>query len=415
MANTQELREQRAQIWEQMQEVVNRAEREGRALSEEDKTVYDRLESDLDGKGEEIARAEKHLTIANAMASFGPDLSAADEGPAGGVTDKDQAYASAFNSWMRRGPQALDAEQAQALRGGFTDIQNAAGTTSGSVGGYLVPEGFRTKLVEAVKSIAAMRQVAEVITTETGNTLPWPTVDDTANEGVIIGENVQNTEQDFTFGTKQLEAYMYSSTIVRVSFQMLQDSAFDLDTWLAKGLGQRIGRIQARHFTVGAGTTEPDGIATSATAGVTGVTGQTTTVGYDDLMALSESIDPAYIEGGNCNWMMSQDARKMVRKIKDDQNRPLWEPSLAKGAPDSLLGHGVVLNNYVPVPAANAKSILFGDFREAYVIRDASDMALLRLTERYADYFQVGFVAFQRSDGTMQNAGAVKAWKHSNT
>ena len=413
MANTQELREQRAQIWEQMQEVVNRAEREGRPLNEEDKAVYDRLESDLDGKGEEIARAEKHLTIANAMSSFGPAPSEVDPEPVG--KDGSELYASAFNSWMRRGPQALDAEQAQALRGGFTDIQNAAGTTSGGAGGYLVPAGFRTKLIEAVKSVAAMRQVAEVITTETGNTLPWPTVDDTANEGVLIGENVQNTEQDFTFGTNQLEAYMYSSTIVRVSFQLLQDSAFDLDTWLAKALGQRIGRIQARHFTVGAGSTEPDGIATSATAGVTGTTGQTLTVGYDDLMGLAESIDPAYIEGGNCNWMMSQDARKMVRKIKDNQDRPLWEPSLAKGAPDSLLGHGVVLNNYVPVPAANAKSILFGDFREAYVIRDASDVALLRLTERYADYFQVGFVAFQRSDGTMQNAGAVKAWKHSAT
>ena len=413
MANTQELREQRAQIWEQMQEVVNRAEREGRPLNEEDKAVYDRLESDLDGKGEEIARAEKHLTIANAMSSFGPAPSEVDPEPVG--KGGSELYASAFNSWMRRGPQALDAEQAQALRSGFTDIQNAAGTTSGGAGGYLVPAGFRTKLIEAVKSVAAMRQVAEVITTETGNTLPWPTVDDTANEGVLIGENVQNTEQDFTFGTNQLEAYMYSSKIVRVSFQLLQDSAFDLDSWLAKALGQRIGRIQARHFTVGAGSTEPDGIVTSATAGVTGVAGQTTTVGYDDLMALAESIDPAYIEGGNCNWMMSQDARKMVRKIKDNQNRPLWEPSLAKGAPDSLLGHGVVLNNYVPVPAANAKSILFGDFREAYVIRDASDVALLRLTERYADYFQVGFVAFQRSDGTMQNAGAVKAWKHSNT
>ena len=274
---------------------------------------------------------------------------------------------------MRRGPQALDAEQAQALRSGSPTFRTLPEPPRVALVATLVPAGFRTKLVEAVKSIAAMRQVAEVITTETGNTLPWPTVDDTANEGVLIGENVQNTEQDFTFGTKQLEAYMYSSTIVRVSFQILQDSAFDLDTWLAKGLGQRIGRIQARHFTVGAGTTEPDGIATSATAGVTGVTGQTTTVGYDDLMSLSESIDPAYIEGGNCNWMMSQDARKMVRKIKDNQNRPLWEPSLAKGAPDSLLGHGVVLNNYVPVPAANAKSILFGDFREAYVIRDASD------------------------------------------
>jgi HK97 family phage major capsid protein len=96
----------------------------------------------------------------------------------------------------------------------------------------------------------------------------------------------------------------------------------------------------------------------------------------------------------------------------DSQNRPLWEPSIQVGVPDSLLGYGVVLNNYVPVPAASAKSLLFGDFREAYVIRDVAGFQLLRLEERYADYLQVGFLGFQRSDGTMQNTSAVKAFQH---
>ena len=269
-----------------------------------------------------------------------------------------------------------------------------------------MPPAFRQKLIEKMNFIAVMRQYAEVINTDTGASLPWPTVDDTGNEGAILAENTQVTEQDVTFGQASLDAYMYTSKLVRLSLQLLNDEAFGLEGWLANALGTRIGRIQNRHFTVGTGTGQPDGLFTSAAVGVTA--GSATAITYDDLVELTESLDPAYLGGGNLRFMMSQAARKTLRKLKDGQNRPLWEPSLTAGSPDTLMGYGLSLNNYVPAPAASAKSVGFGDIREAYVIRDVQDFALLRLTERYADYLQVGFLGFQRSDGTLQNASAFK-------
>ena len=111
---------------------------------------------------------------------------------------------------------------------------------------------------------------------------------------------------------------------------------------------------------------------------------------------------------GNARFMMSQAARSLLRKLKDGQNRPLWEPSLQADTPDRLLGYGLTLNNYMSAPATGVKSVGFGDIREAYVIRDVSDFALLRLAERYAEFLQVGFIGFQRSDGTLQNSAAVR-------
>lgn len=413
MPTTQQLREQRATAWEKMKGLI-----EQDSMTAEESQTYDRLEQEVDDLGVQIARAERHDLRA---ADFGrvetPGAAATvttdDEPPA---TDRDRAYAQAFASYMRSGTSALSNEAQALLRSGWVEgPQNAQGVGTGAAGGFTVPPAFRQKIVEMITYVAAMRQYAEVINTETGASLPWPTVDDTANEGAILAENTQDTEQDVTFGQATLDAYMYTSKLVRVSLQLLQDNAFDLDNWLAKALGNRIGRIQNRHFTVGTGTGQPDGIVTSAGVGKTGATGQTTTVTYDDLVDLVESIDPAYLESGNARFMMSQSARKAIRKLKDSQNRPLWEPSIQAGVADSLLGYPVALNNYVPVPAASAKSIIFGDIREAYVIRDVSEFALLRLAERYADFLQVGFIGFQRSDGTLQNGSAVKAYQHSAT
>lgn len=201
---------------------------------------------------------------------------------------------------------------------------------------------------------------------------------------------------------------------MRVSLQLLNDNAFNLNSWLPRALGRRIGRIQNRHYTVGTGTAQPDGIITSATVGVTLPTGNTTSLTYDGLVDLIDSIDPSYINS-NSRFMMNQATRKTFRKLKDSQNRPLWEPSLQVGVPDSILGYPVALNNYMATPAANAKTVLFGDINAAYVIRDVSDVAVMRLTERYADFLQVGFLAFQRSDGTLQNASAAKVLVQSAT
>ncbi|HEY1178602.1 MAG TPA: phage major capsid protein [Phytomonospora sp.] len=416
MATTQQLREQRASIWEQMKAIMDGAEREGRSLTGEETQTYDRLEKDLDAKGDEITRQEAFDRRSEEFAKVDRTgvVAPADELDKG--TEPAKGYTEAFARYMRMGVSALDHDDQKVLRAGWVEgPSNAAGVGTGAAGGYTVPPAFRQKIVETMTFVAAMRQLAEVIGTDTGANLPWPTVDDTANEGAILAENTQVTEQDVTFGQASLDAYMYTSKLVRVSLQLLNDNAFGLESWLARALGLRIGRVQNRHFTVGTGTGQPDGIVTSAGVGKVGATGSTTTVAYDDLIDLIDSLDPAYLNGGNCRFMMSQAARKSLRKLKDSQNRPLWEPSLQAGVPDTLLGYGLTLNNYMPTPAASAKSILFGDIREAYVIRDVSDFALLRLSERYADYLQVGFLGFQRSDGTLQNASAVKAYQNSAT
>lgn len=409
----QELRNQRANIWEQMQEVMDEADKNGWSAEREQK--YDALQTDLDKKGDEITRVEAHEKLAEGFNHVDrSNVVPADSSLPDADEQFGRGYSNAFNQYLRNGIGALDHEEQKVLRNGWQDATKdapraAGGVGSGAAGGYTVPPAFRQKIIERIQFIASMRQLAEVITTDTGANLPWPTVDDTANEGAILGENTQDTEQDVVFGNAGLDAYMYTSKIVRLSLQLLNDNAFGLEAWLANALGARIGRVQNRHFTVGTGTNQPDGIITSAAVGVTAA--GVAAVTYDELVDLTDSLDPAYLEGGNVRFMMSQAARKLLRKLKDSQNRPLWEPSLTAGTPDTLMGYGLTLNNYMATPATGVKSIGFGDIREAYIIRDVSDFALLRLTERYADFLQVGFLGFQRSDGTLQNAAAFKVLK----
>jgi HK97 family phage major capsid protein len=182
----------------------------------------------------------------------------------------------------------------------------------------------------------------------------------------------------------------------------------------------RIARAQNAHFTTGTGTGQPEGVQTNATVGKTGATGQTTTVILNDLIDLVHSVDPAYRVGEGVAWMMSDSALGTVRKLRDDSGgagvgRPVIEPSVQGGLPDSLFGFPIVVNQDMPVMAANAKSILFGNFRQYYVIRDALDFSVKRLDERYADLLQVGFLGWQRSDALVQDAAAVKAYRNSAT
>ncbi len=407
--STLKLREERANIWEQMKALVDKAEAEGRDLSAEETASYERMESDLDSLGNRIEREEK-------LSARAPEFDRNATASAGMVapTERDEHddYTAAFAAYIRNEP--LSYEQQRALQAGFdASIKNAAGVGSGAAGGYTVPPEFRDKFVETQKWFGPMLQEAEVIYTDTGANLQWPTNDDTANVGAILAENSQVTEQDFTIGTASIDAYMYTSKLVRASLQFLQDNAINADVWLPERLGVRIGRILNQHFTTGTGTSQPDGIVTSATVGVTGTGSLASTggVSYDNIVDLVESLDPAYGGGNGLKFMGHQSVRKALRKLKDGQNRPLWEPSLQVGMADSLLGYPFVLNNDMATVAQSSKSLLFGNIRQAYVIRVVKGLTVLRLTERYADYLQVGFLGFERADGTMQDANAVRVFQ----
>lgn len=186
-----------------------------------------------------------------------------------------------------------------------------------------------------------------------------------------------------------------------------------MNTWLPRKLGERVGRILNQHFTTGTGTGQPDGIVTSATVGVTGTGSLATTGGisYDNIVDLIEALDPAYGGQDGLQFMFHQSVRAALRKLKDSQGRPLWEPSLQAGAADQFAGYSYIINNDMATLATNSKSLLFGAIDQAYVIRLVTGLQTMRLTERYADYLQVGFLAFQRADGTLQDANAVRVFQ----
>jgi len=274
-----------------------------------------------------------------------------------------------------------------------------AQSLTNSAGGFTVPVGFLNQLEESLLSYGGMREVATILRTDSGNSLPIPTVSDHANVGAILAENSQVAEQDITFAQITLAAYKYSSKLIRVSAELLQDSAIDLESFIGGALGTRIARILNQHFTTGDGSSKPQGVINSGT-GVTAASAEAIT--YAELVDLQHSVDPAY--RGSAKWMMNDSTFKVVRKLVDDQNRPLFQPDISAASPGTLLGQDVVINQDVAAIGASAKVIIYGDFSK-YIIRDVTDFTLLRLEERYADYHQVGFVGFSRHDGRILDAG----------
>lgn len=202
-----------------------------------------------------------------------------------------------------------------------------------------------------------------------------------------------------TFAQITLKAYKYSSKLVRVSAELLQDTAIDLESFIGNALGTRIARILNTHFTTGDNSSKPQGVVNAGT-GVTCASASAIT--YSEILDLQHSVDPAY--RANARFMLHDSTLKAIRKLVDDQNRPIFQQDITGASPGTLLGWPIVVNQDIATIAASAKVIVAGDFSK-YLIRDVTDFTLLRLEERYADYHQVGFVGFSRHDGRILDAG----------
>lgn len=335
--------------------------------------------------------------------------------PGGAQTDE----GAALRAMLTGGLGALSAEQRNAMHARVNpDIRAAMSTTTATEGGYTVATEFSRTLISAMKASFAVRGVATGIQTSTGAQMLFPTSDATSEEGEIVGQNASVTALDTTFGQASLDVFKYSSKSIALPFELLQDSMFNVESFIQELLRLRLGRIQNRHHTLGTNSGQPRGLVPAATVGATGATGQTVTVKYEDLVNLGHSVDPAYRDA--CKWMMHDDTLKALRKIKDDNGRPIFVPGYEQGnpggAPDRLLGREIVINQHMPVMAANAKSILFGDFAK-YLIRDVMDTTLFRMTDSaFTLKGQVGFVAFCRSGANLIDVGgAIKAYQNSAT
>jgi HK97 family phage major capsid protein len=372
-----------------------------RVWSKEDQAKYDTI-LDESERAQSQAKAIQAKMDSDAEKTFNERKTGT---KSGGEMDAMQAVAL----YMRHGS---DVSQEQAMQ-----IRAAMSTGTGSEGGYTVPTEVSKMVIDALKAFGGIREEVQVISTATGAAINFPTSDGTAEVGEIVGENAAATGLDVAFGSVPHVVYKFSSKKIAIPWELIQDSGIDVVSFVVQRLAQRIGRIQNQMFTTGTGTGQPFGVVTRATAGKTGATGQTASVLYDDLVDLEHSVNRAY-RSGAC-WMMADGSVKVIRKIKDTQGRPIFVPgyevAVPGGAPDMLLGRPICINDDVAAMAANAKSILFGNFKQ-YLLRDVVGLDIRRFDDSaFALNGQVGFCGWQRSGGNLLDTAAVKYYANSAT
>ena len=392
--------EQRASVHTKMKELVSKATDEKRGLTEDEQTQFDSWDSEFEGLSAKIEQVRK-LNKREEQLSDLKDKAKEDRNISPNeLEDNVNSYTDAFKKHVRGF--SLNEEEIRLLQ-----EQRAQSTTS-TAGGYTIPEGFVNNLEQARLSFGGILEAADTIYTATGNTLPFPTTNDTANTGALLAENTQDSEQDITFGVVELGAYKYTSKIVRVSKELVQDSAFNMDALISENIfKERLYRILNTHFTTGDGSSKPKGVVTATTNSYTAPSASAIT--NKDLTELEHKVDPAYRVRGNakCGYMFSDVTFKELKSLTvgTSDSRPIWQPSYAVGAPDTINGWRYWINQDLDdVNTSGNKSILFGDFSK-YKIRIVRDYTLVRLQERYADFHQVGYIGFIRADGDLINAG----------
>jgi len=285
----------------------------------------------------------------------------------------------------------------------YKEYRTNAQSTTTTAGGYTIPEGFSNELAVAELAWGGMLQVSRVIRTASGNDIPWPATNDTGIKAYLLGEAVSasTSGSDVVFSQPvTLHAYKYTSGMVRISTEILQDSYFNMTTILADLFGQRMGRGLNEAYTTGDGSDDVAGVVTGATsAGTIGSDALT----YDNLVDLLHGVDPAY--RGNARFMFNDSTLAALRKLLDgDSNLPIWQPQISQDVPATILGYPYTINQDVADIGTGAKSILFGDFNN-YVIRIVNGDRLNIVKELYADTDQIGMVMFRRTDGHVVDAG----------
>lgn len=388
----QELREKRAKAWDTARDFLDSKRRPDGTLSEDDSKTYDAMEQTIVNLGKEIQRLERQQALGAEMqaATSVPILTA----PAAQTAVPEKTgtasaeYSKAFwNSIRNRN---------------WVDVRNDLHIGEDSEGGYLVPDEFERKLIEALEEENIFRQMASVIKTSNGDRkIPIVT---SKGEAVWMDEEEQYTLSDDAFGQASLSAYKLG-TAIKVSEELLNDSVFDLPSYIAREFARRIGAKEEEAFFVGDGVGKPTGIFNATGGAEEGATTAGANITFDDVMELFYSLRSPYRK--KAVWVLNDSTVKALRKLKDNNGNYIWQPSVAAGVPDTILNRPYKTSVYVPEIEAGAKCMAFGDFKY-YWIADRTGRTFKRLNELFAMTGQVGFLASQRLDGKLILPEAIK-------
>ncbi len=387
-----ELREKRAKAWEVAKSFLDSKRGEDGLLSAEDTAAYEKMEQEVVDLGKEIERLERQAAIdaelnkpVSEPITNKPNNNPDGEEKKGRATDR---YKKTFWNAMRRK--------------NFYDVENALQVGTDSEGGYLVPDEFEHTLVEALEEENFFRSIATVIQTSSGDRkIPVVATKGTAS---WIDEEGAYPESDDSFGQVSIGAYKVA-TMLKVSDELLNDSVFDLEAYISKEFGRRIGAKEEEAFFTGDGKGKPTGIFNAAGGASDGVTTAAAGITFDDVMDLFYAVKSPYRK--KAVWVLNDTTVKALRKLKDNNGNYIWQPSVQAGQPDMILNRPYHTSAYVPEVAAGAKVMAFGDF-SYYWIADRQGRSFKRLNELFAANGQVGFLASQRVDGKLILSEAVK-------
>lgn len=371
-------------------------------LNSEQRAQYDTISAEIDRLNGEIEIRERHNGVGDALeASLGRVVDTTKAQPG---ESRAEAAVRAFRSFVfDKGTRSeFDSKELDP----YFEEKRSLTVGTNSAGGYGVQNERMGNLVEVMKWFSNVRQYADVIQTATGATFPVPVVTDTANSASTTSEEgAVATNVDPTFSQITLSSYKYISPTVLVSIELERDSSFDIVSWLTRALGMRLARKLNSAYTVGTGSSQPQGFVTGAGTGKTAAA--TNAVTFDEVIDLMHSLDIAYRPGAI--FQAHDNIIAAIRKLKDSQNRYLWEPSLQVGVPDRLLGYSCIANNDMASSLATGNKVLnFGNLREGFIVRDIGSPGFVRLGELYAATLQTGFLAYQFSDSKVKDATALK-------
>lgn len=391
MSQILQLKEQRAKAWDAAKKFLDEKSKDGNFVSGEDAATYDKMEAEVVALGAQIDRLERQSLIdaelakASSQPITNKPSALTGETKTGRATDE---YKRAFWDGMRN---KLSYE-----------VQNALQIGTDSEGGFLAPDEYEKTLVQGLEDEVFFRKLATVIRTSSGDRkIPIVTSKGTASwvdeEGLI-------PESDDAFGQTSIAAYKLA-TMIKVSDELLNDSVFNVESYIAKEFARRIGTKEEEAFFVGTGSGMPTGIFNATGGAETGVTAATANITFDDVMDLFYSLRAPY--RNNATWILNDSTVKAIRKLKDANGNYLWQPSVKDGEPDKILNRPYRTSIYVPELAAGKRAIAFGDF-SYYWIADRQGRSFKRLNELYAPTGQVGFLASERVDGKLILPEAVK-------
>jgi len=391
MSRIQELREKRAKVWEQAKTFLDDHRQENGLIKPEDNAVYEKMEDEVMNLGKEIERLERQDAMDR-------ELSAMTSKPLASRPDKmieektgraSDAYKSAFWGAMRNKMNP--------------SVQNALQIGTDSEGGFLVPDEYENQLIQALQEANVLRNLCNVINTSHGDR-KIPVVASHGSAAWMDEEGAFN-ESDDAFTQVTLSAYKLG-TMLKVSDELLNDSYFDLEAYIAAEFARRIGAAEEEGFLTGNGSSKPTGLLHTTGGASLGVTAASATaITMDEVLDLYHSLKSSYRKNGT--FLVNDATVKAIRKLKDGQGQYLWQPSVQAGTPDTILNRPVISSQFMPVAAAGEKTILFGDFKY-YWIADRQGRTFKRLNELYAANGQVGFLASQRLDAKLILPEAIK-------